>query len=139
MAEKDVAQILAAAEQVVKLRDAVTRTWSAVLKVFEDHMDSLSASSTDLKSKALFSSGSPEVFAQDSAAQRKRLKEHARGISAAPEKFVPILQRILEKGVEYSSGETFRYSPEVLAASKAEIQALLKAAQCVFLPMGKGL
>ncbi len=138
MAEKDVAQILAAADQVAKLRDAVARTWGAVLKIFEDHLDSLSASSTDLKSKALFSSGSPEVFAQDSAAQRKRLKEHARGISAAPEKFVPILQRILEKGVEYSSGETYRYSPEVLAASKAEIQALLKAAQCVFLPMGKG-
>lgn len=138
MAEKDVEQILAAAEQVVKLRDAVGRTWSAVLKIFEDHLDSLSASSSDLKSKALFSSGSPEVFVQDSAAQRKRLKEHARAIAAAPEKFLPILQRILEKGVEYSSGETYRYSPEVLAASKAEIKALLKTAQSVFQPMGKG-
>ena len=138
MAEKDVAQILAAAEQVIKLRDAVAKTWNAVLKIFEDHLDSLSGSSTDLSSKALFSSNSREVFSQDSTAQRKRLKEHARAVSAAPEKSIPVLQRILEKGVEYSSGESYRYSPEVLAASKNEIHALLKAAQCVFSPIGKG-
>lgn len=137
MAEKDVARILAAAEQALKLRDAVGKTWSAVLKIFEDHLDSLSASPTDLSSKALFSPGSREVFAQDSAAQRKRLKEHARGIAAAPDKGIPVLQRIAEKGVEYSSGETYRYAPDVLAASRSEIQALLKAAHCVFLPPGK--
>ncbi len=138
MAEKDVAQILAAADQVVKLRDAVAKTWGLVLKIFEEHLDSLSGSSSDLKSKALFASDSREVFAQDSTAQRKRLKEHAREISASPDKGIAILQRIVEKGVEYSSGETFRYSPEVLAASKNEILALLKAAQCVFSPAAKG-
>jgi hypothetical protein len=137
MGEKEVAQILAAAEQVAKLQDAVAKTWTLVLKIFEEHLDSLSGSPGDLSSKALFSSGSREVFAQDSGAQRKRLKEHARGISAAPEKNIPILQRILEKGVEYASGETYRYSPDVLAASKKEITALLKVAQGVFLPVKK--
>ncbi len=138
MGEKDVAQILAAADQVVKLRDAVSKTWTIVLKIFEDHLDSLSGSSGDLASKALFSSNSKEVFAQDSTAQRKRLKEHARGISAAPDKNIPVLQRIVEKGVEYASGETYRYSPDVIAASKTEILALLKLAQNVFFPINKG-
>lgn len=132
MGEKEVAQIQAATEQAVKLRDAVAKTWNLILKIFEEHLDSLSASPTDLSSRALFSSNSRELFPQDSVAQRKRLKEHARGISESPDKGISILQRIVEKGVEYSSGETYRYSPEVLSASKKEILALLKAAQNVF-------
>jgi len=138
MSEKDVQQILAAAEQAVKLREAVGKVWNMVLKMFEDHLDSLSGSKSDLPSKALFGADSREVFAQDSTAQRKRLKEHARGISASPDKNVAILQRILEKGMEYSSGETYRYSPDVIAASKNEILALVKAAQSVFPPAAKG-
>jgi hypothetical protein len=132
MGEKDVAQILAGAEQAVKLRNAVAQTWNLVLKIFIDHLDSLSGSPGDLPSKALFSPDSREVFSQDSTAQRKRLKEHARGISASPDKSIAILQRIVEKGVEYSSGETYRYSSDVLAVSKNEILALVKAAQSVF-------
>lgn len=138
MGEKEVAQILAAAEQAVKLRDAVAKTWNLVLKTFEEHLDSLSGSPGDLPSKALFSSDPREVFPQDFAAQRKRLREHARELSASPEKSIAILQRIVEKGVEYSSKDTYRYHPNVLASSKSEILALVKAAQMVFPASGKG-
>ncbi|MEW6721353.1 MAG: hypothetical protein AB1346_12960 [Thermodesulfobacteriota bacterium] len=132
MGEKEVAQILAAAEQAVKLRDAVAKTWNLVIKTFEEHLDSLSGSSGDLPSKALFSSDPREVFSQDFSAQRKRLREHAREISSSPDKSIAILQRIVEKGVEYSSKDTYRYHPNVIAASKNEILALMKAAQMVF-------
>ena len=138
MGEKDVAQILAAAEQAAKLRDAVGKTWNVVLKTFDEHLDSLAGGAGDLPSKALFSADTREVFTQDFAAQRKRLKEHAHELSASPDKCVAILQRIVEKGVEYSSKDTFRYHPDVIGASKKEILALMKAAQIVFVPGGKG-
>ncbi|MBE0568339.1 MAG: hypothetical protein IH577_01505 [Deltaproteobacteria bacterium] len=138
MAEKDVEQILAAAEQAVKLRDAAVKVWGMVLKIFDDHLDSLAGSSADLSSKALFSRDSREIFSQDFTAQRKRIKEHARELSASPDKSIAILQRIVEKGMEYSSKDTYRYHPDVVAASKNEILALVKAAQGVFVTGGKG-
>jgi len=138
MAEKDVTQILAAAEQAVKLREAVAKTWNFVLKIFDDHLDSLPGNPVDQSPKALFSQDSREVFSQNFTAQRKRLKEHAREISASPEKCIAILERIVEKGQEFSAKEKFQYHPDVVAASKNEILALVKAAQSVFPAGGKG-
>jgi hypothetical protein len=134
MSEKDVAQILAAAEQAAKLRDAVGKTWNVALKAFDDHLDSLAAAKGDVSSRALFAADDRDLFTQDYPAQRKLLKEHARELSSSTDKVISILQRIIEKGVEYSAKQTFRYHPDVILASRNEILALIKAAQIVFMP-----
>jgi len=134
MSEQDVNQILATAEQVVKLREAAVKTWNALLSLFEKHMDSLPGN-PEYKpaTSALVSPDPREAFPKDFAAQRSRLKEHARGLSATPDKSIAILERILEKGTEFSGRDTFRYHPSVILASKNEILALVKAARKVFL------
>ncbi len=74
-----------------------------------------------------------EIFPKDFTAQRNRLKEHARGLSAAPDKNIAILQRILDKETEFSGRDTFKYHSVVVATSRNEIRALIKASQMVFL------
>jgi len=142
-------KITVSAKEAIGAHRAARNAWERVVAEFRLHIQGLPDNpkivrrfdgpmAMVISSSAFAATGSWSIFTQDFKQQRKRLLEHADGIAEAPAKQARILREILESGNEKISGGHLGYHPDVLAASRAEILALVEAAGAVFGLAGTG-